>query len=104
MLYKTKISAQLRTSSSGKGGMTGVGDIIELSGKTVYWEDRGGIWHEISSSNYLGKYIEMKNLEEYIPPDGGGGTEPPPDGVTVVATIQTFSDGKVKVNGVPFPL
>ena len=63
-MYKTKVSAQLRTKAGNKAGMTGIGDIIELSGKTIYWPDKGGDWDEISSANYFGKYIQMKYLEQ----------------------------------------
>lgn len=82
MLYKTKTTVQLRTGSGGKGKITGVGEIIELSGKTKYMRD--DTWNEISSSNYFGEYILMKDLEPYEPPEPPVPTETTPFTLNVV--------------------
>ena len=85
MSYITITDAQLRTKSGNKAGRTQINAIIELSGKTIWmYEDT---WHEISSANYLGKYIQMKYLLEYTPPP------PPPDNKRIVKGWVELTDG-----------
>jgi hypothetical protein len=94
--YKTNTKAQLWTQAGNQAGTTTLGAIIELSGNTRRIKDGTLFVYEIASSNYAGKFIEMKYLDAQMEP-------PPAPTIHLTHTVEIYSDGSLRVDGQPYP-